>query len=156
MEQNLTVGLIEYMFRVNSNKHVGRTVIDANHVGALVRSVDKLLPWKEGFMNAISSRLEKDKFYLFFFTCKEKDTKISRYSLGIGFTTYVNSTSVNSDLEVLWESFYQHILKLHELYIANLVESDNDLEFESAFTLDWFEVSSEVFLKDPHDLSETN
>jgi len=135
---------------------VGRTVIDANHVGALVRSVDKLLPWKEGFMNAISSRLEKDKFYLFFFTCKEKDTKISRYSLGIGFTTYVNSTSVNSDLEVLWESFYQHILKLHELYIANLVESDNDLEFESAFTLDWFEVSSEVFLKDPHDLSETN
>jgi hypothetical protein len=87
-------------------------------------------------MNAISSRLEKDKFYLFFFTCKEKDTKISRYSLGIGFTTYVNSTSVNSDLEVLWESFYQHILKLHELYIANLVESDNDLEFESAFTLD--------------------
>ncbi len=135
---------------------MGRTVIDANHVGALVRSVDKLLPWKEGFMNAISSRLEKDKFYLFFFTCKEKDTKISRYSLGIGFTTYVNSTSVNSDLEVLWESFYQHILKLHELYIANLVESDNDLEFESAFTLDWFEVSSEVFLKDPHDLSETN
>jgi hypothetical protein len=44
MEQNLSVRLIEYMFRVNSDKHVGRTVIDANHVGALVRNVDKLLP----------------------------------------------------------------------------------------------------------------
>lgn len=44
MEQNLSVGLIEYMFRVNSDKHVGRTVIDANHVEALVRNVDELLP----------------------------------------------------------------------------------------------------------------
>jgi len=87
-------------------------------------------------MNAISSRLEKDKFYLFFFTSKEKDTNIRRHSDGIGFTTYVNSTSVNSDLEVLWESFYEHILLLHEVSTANLVESDNDLEFESAYTLD--------------------
>lgn len=87
-------------------------------------------------MNAISSRLEKDKFYLFFFTSKEKDTNIRRHCAGIGFTTYVNSTSVNSDLVVLWVSFYQQILMLHEQSIANLVESDNDLEFESAYTLD--------------------
>lgn len=87
-------------------------------------------------MNAISSRLEKDKFYLFFLTSKEKDTNIRQHSAGIGFTTYVNLTSVNSDLELLWKSFYQHILTLHELSIANLVESENDLEFESAYTLD--------------------
>lgn len=64
---------------------------------------------------------------------EEKDTKIRRHCAGIGLTTYVKSTSVNSDLEVLWESFYPQILMLHEESIANLVESDNDLEF---YTLD--------------------
>lgn len=44
MEQNLSVGLIENILRVNSLKHVGRTEIDANHVEAVVRNVDKLLP----------------------------------------------------------------------------------------------------------------